>query len=421
MTSEALAAPVQACGSKLAPTASPVSGDGGGRGGGYVHTSLETSSPHKAEVFVGSTIKFLEKERKRKKIHMLLKLDDALKELGREDERKSLWSCGRYFRYGVWQKCDTKVLLGYHCKSVFCPDCARLRARPYQTKIWNVVKQDKSNYFHMVLTLETKEGEPLTRNTIDRMIHAFRDLREENAWSEWIEGGFYSIEAVYNTGKERLPSGKFAVRGWHPHIHVLMKSKGWLPDAWLAQIKFAWLKHTGDSSYVRVDRVYALDSRGRQKKWRINEQSVKEIVKYSTKAMKFCGEARLVGEFLDAFKNVRRLQAFGSFVGIAKQAKKEADSELNPESQEGRAPCKCGMCMWSQLTLFPAMFHVSDTVLQPDGKRVLREGISPPDEGSKLEADSVPEAEFESRQERLREMAFVAATLPFDSSSVVVV
>lgn len=419
MSSQGLAAPLQACGSKLAPTAEPLSGDGGGRGGAYVHTSLETSSP---TVFVGSTIGFLEKARKRKKVHTLLKLDDSLKAIGREDERKSLWCCGRYFRYGVWKNCPagpSACLLGFRCKSVFCPDCARLRARPYQTRIWNVVKVDKTNYFHMVFTLETHTDVPLTRETINRMIHAFRHLREEEEWSEWIEGGFYSIEAVYNTGKEPLGNGKFATRGWHPHIHVLMKSKGWLPDEWLGKIKRAWLRLTGDSDYVHIERVFALDARGNKKMWRINEKAIREIVKYSTKAAKFCDEPHLVGEFLDAFKNVRRLQAFGSFVGIAKKAEAEGNAELEPEKGSGAAQCKCGLCKWSQLVLFPDMIHISNTVLLPSGERVLKDGYSPPDEVRDMLLESETEMEFESRQKRLLSMEFVAASLPFDSANVV--
>lgn len=362
MSAQALAVPMQAPRSKPAPTASPVFGDGGGRGGANVHTALETSVPAKdlraPQVFRGRTIDFLERKRELQRTKILLAVVDSLNKLERHDEAIALLGCGRWFQAGRLP-CGSVKIVPLHCGSPFCRECARLRAKPYQKKIWDIVRADKRNIFAMTFTL--KSVRDLTRGTIDDLVAFFKELRERGAWKELIAGGFYSIECTYN---EKA--------GWHPHLHVMVKANaeampnGKIPKDWLARVKALWREITGDSYYIHIERMYGMTKNGRKTR-RINERAVKELVKYSTKAADFCEQPQLVGEFLDSFKNVRRLQSFGCFHA----ANKEADAQAEPEKQKNvLAGCGCGACTWGQLHLF-AKVHIADTVLLNDGTRVL--------------------------------------------------
>lgn len=370
MSAQALAVPLQAPRSKPAPTASPVFGDGGGRGGVNVHTALETSVPAKdlastasenkplkrsPQVFRGRTIDFLERKRELLRTKVLLAVVDSLNKLDRKDEAISLLGCGRWFQAGRLP-CGTVKIVPLHCGSPFCRECARLRAKPYQKKIWDIVRQDKKNIFAMTFTL--KSVRDLTRGTIDDLVRFFKEMRERDAWDETILGGFYSIECTWNEKS-----------GWHPHLHVMVKAGGRIPKEWLARVKALWREITGDSYYIHIERMYGVTKNGRKTR-RINERAIKELVKYSTKAADFCEQPQRVGEFLDAFKNVRRLQSFGCF-HAANKAADESERESEPQKHEKLlAGCVCGGCTWGQLYLF-AKVHIADTVLLNDGTRVL--------------------------------------------------
>lgn len=350
-SAEALASPLQAGRNKRAPLRTPGVGVPEGRGGAYVHTALGTSSP---KVFYGTTEQGLALQRSRNRAKYLVRLSDSLLKLGFQRESIALWSCGNWFSKGVLP-CGTVKLIPMHCDSPFCPECAHARARGFQSKVWDVIRRDKQNYFHLVLT--KKSVRVLDRSLIDGLIQAFSSLRKKTSWSDLVEGGFYSVEITYNKKS-----------GWHPHLHVLIKTKSRIPAEWLSQIKAIWFQVTGDSNYIRLERIYGTDKRGRKTR-RINHRAINEIVKYTTKAFDFCEYPELVGQFLAAFKNVRRLQGFGCFFRV----EKEAQAELHPEHDKNAlAGCSCGKCLWASLKI-EGRVHKSDTVLLPDGTRELSE------------------------------------------------
>ncbi len=116
---------------------------------------------------------------------------------------------------------------------------------------------------------------------------------------------------------------------------------------------------------MKLQKMYGIDKKGRRTR-KINHRSLSEIIKYATKAAEFVDRPERIVEFLDAFHSLRRVQAFGSFLGAQKKAEKEQESE--PEAHAG---CLCGQCTWQTAT--PAgLVHKRDTVLLPDGTRQLR-------------------------------------------------
>jgi hypothetical protein len=125
--------------------------------------------------------------------------------------------------------------------------------------------------------------------------------------------------------------------------------------------------------------MYGKNKKG-EKTRKINRRGLKEVVKYATKAASFASKPDRVEEFLLAFENVHRMQAFGSFKETFKQADKEAKDGENPKAWEP-CGCNCGMCKWADVEWKRNLLHISQTVLALDGTRQLRlfdSGADPP-------------------------------------------
>lgn len=363
-------------GSKRAPLASPGFGDGEGRGGANVHTALATSSPLVWEI---TTEEAEQRLRSKKKAKNLVKLSGSLIKLGRQKEDKALWSCGRYFDPFDFP-CGTEKLVPYHCRSPLCADCARFRAKYYERRIWDIIRADKTNYFMITFTI--KNVRVLTREAINKLIRSFAALREEYFWNEYIEGGFYSIETTHSRQA-----------GWHPHEHCLVKAKCRLPKEFLEQLKERWRAITGDSDYIYIERVYGLDKKGQPTR-RINRRAIKELVKYTTKSYEFCEEPELVGQFLDAFKHVRRLQSFGCFFNVSKTIEQQIDPSKDKAAYVG---CRCGKCRWCDARKRPPV-HITQTFVDDQGERHTKLEFA---RGSPLDdffVGAMSEREFEAKQ-----------------------
>jgi hypothetical protein len=141
-----------------------------------------------------------------------------------------------------------------------------------------------------------------------------------------ISGGIYSVECVYNRARD----------DWHPHIHAILEMPGRNPDGWLVELKAEWLRITGDAKYLNLIPVYGRSKRGKKVYRRVNRKALQEVVKYATKAADFADSPERVCEFLRAFKDVRRVQAFGSFLGVFKKPERE------PGDEGKSLKCSCG-------------------------------------------------------------------------------
>lgn len=351
-----LAAGADVKGPAPSPDAVFAAGGEGGRGA-YVHTDRNISP----EIYFGRSVDGYDRARNRRRYKHLARVSKALVDGGEEEAGLRLLGCGRWFRK-MDMPCGTYKLVPYPCDSVFCPDCAARRSIPLQDRILARLDQKNCDYFFLTVTL--KSWEELTRAKIDRFIGMFGELRESDEWGDaGISGGVYSIEATY------------AHAGWHPHLHILIETKrGAFALHHVEEFKKRWLAITGDSHVVNVRKMYGKSKKGRKTR-KINSGALRELVKYATKSASFAHKPSKVLEFFNAFRNVRRMQAFGSFLGTVKepeQEEKEKETEL--------VGCACGLCRWCDAK--PAgLFHITQTVLAFDGTRQLRlfdSGLDPP-------------------------------------------
>ncbi len=332
-------------------------GEPGVREGQYLDTPIGTSHGHK---FTGSTLEYVEKERNKRRFKHLMAVVASMARCGREQQARALMGCGRYFKVSDPTPCGTVKLLPNYCDSVFCPDCAARRSKPLQEKILKRVNQAKYHYFFLTLTV--KNSKDLTRETLKRLNKQFAKLRGLDEWKREVRGGTYSVETTYNGETQE----------WHPHFHVLLECRRALPSDWLGNLKGSWKRITSGSHVVRLERMYGTDRNGRKRRG-LNRFGLKELVKYATKSASFGHMPELVDTFLIAFENVRRIQSFGSFLGIQKEADEEVEKSVDPTADKfALVGCKCGMCIWKIVTWKTELVHISQTVLAFDGSRQLK-------------------------------------------------
>jgi hypothetical protein len=259
-----------------------------------------------------------------------------------------------------------------------------------------LAKVNRPGKSYWLLTLTVPNEPDLTRRFISTLVGWFAELRESHEWrvislakgeTGEISGGVYSIEATYN--RER--------GDWHPHLHILIEAPKVLPRWWIFSIRARWEQITEGAKVVHLARVFGVAKDGRRLKRKLNERGLRELVKYATKCADFADSPERVDEFLKAFRNVRRIQSFGSFYGVEQAAEREPGlDDVKP------AGCECGKCSASDFVFEPGLVHISETFLAPDGRRQLRfdfvremrdaENHSPPAERLVLEPPPVDAA-----------------------------
>jgi len=95
-------------------------------------------------------------------------------------------------------------------------------------------------------------------------------------------------------------------------------------------LRAEWERITGNAKYLKLQPLYRVSRRGKKILGKPDRKALRELVKYVTKAVCFAGEPALVNELVEAFTGVRRIQAFGSFLGVMKEEEREPgdDREL---------------------------------------------------------------------------------------------
>ncbi len=333
--------------------------EGGRAAARYVH-KIGTSS--QATAWTGTSRDGEEILSRQERDKLVRRTVNALNQCGRQKEAKALAGCGKYFN--IWAKSATDVkLLPCPCDHMFCPECARRRARPLVKKLKGMVDRPGRSYWFLTLTvpntenlskLDVLELQGLWSKLWNHWV--FQEVEDETGKPFRIFGAVRSIECVYNN----------ELKSWHPHIHVLFEAPRRLPRWWLTLLKHAWIELSGDSRYCHLQRAYSYTKRGKKKYGRLNEKALREVCKYVTKCVDFVGDFLLVDEFLTAFKSVRRIQCCGSFYG---EGAEEFCREPG-EDEAGVGVAETTLCGEGYGKL-PFKAHIRDTLLLGDGERQL--------------------------------------------------
>lgn len=100
-----------------------------------------------------------------------------------------------------------------------CPVCAARRAADRAEELDRLMRGDPTGRWQMVtLTVRHRAGERL-RDVLDRLVLAFRRVRASRAVR-----GIYDEKVTASVRAIEVTHGK---NGWHPHIHLLLRTEAW--------------------------------------------------------------------------------------------------------------------------------------------------------------------------------------------------
>jgi ribosomal protein L37E len=193
------------------------------------------------------------------------------------------------FRTVYCTRCGHRVTYPVRCADRFCSVCsahrqARIRAR-LRAILDNVKHQPKAGLKFLTLTIpnvtELNDG-------LDRLIAAFRRLRNRQNWKRLVTGGAYVVEATRSE------------TGWHVHLHVIMSALYWHVN----EISKAWQAVSGG----KIVWIEAVNS----------QFQVGYLSKYVTKTQV---ATAFHEEMLLAFKGRRLFTVFGDWSELARKWK----------------------------------------------------------------------------------------------------
>jgi hypothetical protein len=214
-------------------------------------------------------------------------------------------NCGSFST--VVQDVDTGEawVRGSCCHDRFCSPCTRARALLIADNLEAKIKDDTSDYLHVVLTMKHRQEE--LGPQIDRLFKSFARLRTRKLFRNCVDGGaaFLQLHVSDNDGL------------WHVHFHLL--ARGQYLDKF--QLSSEWLLITGDSSNVDVSKV--IDAR----------KAVKEVCRYAAKPVDSdtLEDPDKLAEMMRALTGRRLCFTFGSWRLYALTRKAPADPEQRLE------------------------------------------------------------------------------------------
>jgi hypothetical protein len=143
---------------------------------------------------------------------------------------------------------------------------------------------------HIVLAMPNVPAGELRRGCAE-LWRAFARLRRSKIWG-WVRGAIAALEVTY---RERR-------REWHPHLHIVVDGP-YLPWAWLLE---AWRRASGAGpGQSRTCWINRVDS-----------GTVRELLKYVTKAAALARHPDALEEFLSVTHRMRFVRTYGSLYGL---------------------------------------------------------------------------------------------------------
>lgn len=170
----------------------------------------------------------------------------------------------------------------WKCHRRECPVCASIRRHQWYERgkraisIWTAPK-------HIALTISSRP-EPLPQQ-IDRLLDAFRQLRERRIWTDRSPWGIWTLEITYNAN-----TGLY-----HPHVHIICNMR----YLHFSELSAEWYDITGDSFITHINAVDA--------------DIAKYIAKYVSKASNVFWQTPDLPGILADLKGRRMVNKFGSW------------------------------------------------------------------------------------------------------------
>lgn len=188
-------------------------------------------------------------------------------------------------------------LASQKCRDRFCRRCAADRAN----RLAAAVREQLTPTPHRFATLTLRSSEQPLAAQIDRLYHAFRELRRRRWWRARVRGGAAFLEVTWGQESER----------WHPHLHLVIDSD-YLPQS---ELSAEWHHVTRDSHVVDIRIV------------RDPGAVANYVTKYAAKPLSntYLNRPEQLDEAIRAFTGRRLMLTFGTWHGIKPVPPPEAE------------------------------------------------------------------------------------------------
>jgi hypothetical protein len=198
-------------------------------------------------------------------------------------------SCGSNAQVLVSLDDGSFTITGRRCRDRWCEICSGIRSRIIAANLAELCGRSPTK----LVTMTLLHSHQRLRDQIHRLMEAFAILRRHRLWRQRVDAGAYFIEV------KRAKNG----RGWHPHLHVVMKAL-YIPQLLLADM---WLQATGDSY-----RLWIEQAKGGC------DASVSYATKYATKGYDrgVVDHPKAVRVCIASLRSVRLWDTFGGWRGI---------------------------------------------------------------------------------------------------------
>lgn len=214
--------------------------------------------------------------------------------------------CGKFATVERRQDNGQLRIRGSKCKHRFCKRCASAVSLNVADNLARMISLARRRCSHIVLTLKHND-DGLDANR-QRLYKCFKKLRSSKLWKKSVNGG-----AAFCQMHKSLGDGR-----WHVHFHLVVEHR-YIPQAELAEL---WLKITGDSNNVYIERVDLVPA------------IVKEVTRYVSSPIDktTAQDVNALAEALTTCRGARLCFPFGSWRGHPLHARAPEDPSIEWES-----------------------------------------------------------------------------------------
>jgi hypothetical protein len=256
----------------------------------------------------------------------------------------ALLTCGRHV---------SKLIPNATCEFRLCPDCARRRSHRLQKKYVPYIEPfvQKTYAKPVMLTLTQKHRAETLKQSVDRLMSAFRKLIRRKFWKKHFKGGMWSLEFTLDKNGQ-----------YHTHLHILAFRSKFFD---VRELREQWKEITGDSHVLRLDAVDDLQA------------GTKEILKYAVKPLSVSSMTAGHLEDFMKMKGARFVGTFGEFREFCKTELPDAlplTTDLDVSVKDLSEGCACPVCDEPLFELrmngreLPVFLRSIETANRPPGK-----------------------------------------------------
>jgi len=217
--------------------------------------------------------------------------------------------CGCNARIQRAQEDGSLRVVSFRCKHRLCQRCASTTALRMADNLGDAINHNPRSFSMLTLTLKHSDDNLVKMK--QRLLKAFKKLRQQRTWLDRVRGGYVFFQAHRSRRDNR----------WHAHLHALIWNR-YLPHWWLSA---EWERITGDSNNVLIERI------------RDGQKAARECCRYvaSPLGKKITGDVFDIADVLLATKNNRLAQKFGIWPGPSASSKRDVQDDRT-WTDEGR-------------------------------------------------------------------------------------